>query len=466
MGWLAAASAMSSMGCSDEPVERVPHDTATVAAAVRCMPRDEASLLGVSPGGELWLATPAGTRILDLAGDDRAISSSFADATRVQPWDDGSASLLAGDTLWSWRGGVREAVALPEDVGAIRAWCGDPAAPHGAFVASDRGIFERDGAWWWQWSAGGSALPAANRLLTIDGACRGRDGAVWFASDEVELWTLTDERTSPSTDAGDLRALVGDADGPAALFAGSLRRGPDWRGVEFDAGDVVAVASTYRRLWAAAGDGVFVRSDDTWARVEGLPSAAPGAIAAHAAGGAWLVYDAELCHAALEAPVVIHGVHPLERRLERTVDLELAFPGAPAGDVAIERDGEPVAMTAVSDGAAVGPELSLGGAGWHTLEVRTSDTARELDYYIEPGAARSWAADIAPIFQSYCAGGGCHGPAPSGSRPDLSTYEGWKSRASRIRTRLLAGTMPPVDPRPTPAELDVILEWIEGGTPP
>ena len=70
------------------------------------------------------------------------------------------------------------------------------------------------------------------------------------------------------------------------------------------------------------------------------------------------------------------------------------------------------------------------------------------------------------IFEASCAGSRCHGPTPGGGRVDLSTYDGWRTKASRIRERLLRGEMPPSGPRLDSATIDIVLDWIEGGMRP
>ncbi len=454
---------MAVAGC--ERVEQVGDDVAVETASLRCVPRDGATILGVAPNGELWLSTASGTRVLDLAGGDRTIAASLGDATHVLPWDASTASFVAGDALWSWRDGAREVVALPESVGAVRDLCGAPDDEHGVFVATDRGLFERDGRWWWQWSSGGAPLPPGQRVFSLDGACGGRDDTVWFEADDGELWQVSAASAAPVADARELTDLVGRRGGVAARFGSTLRLGPDWRDVELAGGEVVAMSGTYRRLWVATTAGMYSRTG-AWSRIDGLPTTPPATIAAHAADGAWLAYDDELCHATIAPPILVRGLRPFERRRERTVELELAFVDHTETTAIVALDGAEVASAEIADGVARLPELALGNTGWHALSVRTGDHERLLDYYLLPGASRSWAADIEPLFQTYCAGGACHGPAPGGNRPDLSTYEGWQARYAQIRSRLLAGTMPPTDPRPTAAELDAILEWIEGGRLP
>lgn len=459
------ALVIAASACDPAPVERVGADTAAAAAVVTCRPRGDTSILGASPAGELWLATAGGTRILDLAGGDRTIAASLADASAVQPWDGAQASIVVDGALWTWRDGEREHVMLPDAVGRVRAACGPPAAEHGAFVATDRGLFERIGAQWWQWSAEGRPVAAASDLLAVDGACARRDDTVWFATDDGGLWHLSRTRAGRARDDAAAVELAAVPGGIAVRDADGLRLGPDWRDVFFDGGEVGAIDATGERLWAAAGDAVYVRTRATWLRVDGLPAAAPTAIAAHAAGGAWIAYADELCHAAIDPAIVVDGLRPFERRLARTAAIAVRLPGQPDQAATIERDGEAIATADVTDGVAA-VDLPLGPVGWHRLVVRTAGAERRLDYYLVPAATRSWAADVEPLFRAYCAGGPCHGPSPGGGRPDLSTYDGWRTRAPLIKARLVAGTMPPADPRPSPAELDVLLEWIEGGLQP
>lgn len=82
--------------------------------------------------------------------------------------------------------------------------------------------------------------------------------------------------------------------------------------------------------------------------------------------------------------------------------------------------------------------------------------------------------DVAPILQTQCAG--CH--APGGVAPmALLTHEGTVPWGESIRAELLAGHMPPwpvEGPRDrfhnaqvlTARELNVLLTWVAGGTPP
>ncbi len=80
---------------------------------------------------------------------------------------------------------------------------------------------------------------------------------------------------------------------------------------------------------------------------------------------------------------------------------------------------------------------------------------------------------IFPIFTKYCsnnANGDCHHAAPSGSKPDYSTYAGIKAKVDegRIQVRLFdQGTMPPsysLGPRAmSDCEKTILLRWISQG---
>ena len=141
-------------------------------------------------------------------------------------------------------------------------------------------------------------------------------------------------------------------------------------------------------------------------------------------------------------------------------------PPADATAVTVERDGVALATAPVVDGVAALPDVELGAGGWHALTIRAGAATRVVPYNLLQISDRSWAADIEPIFAASCAGGRCHGPSPSGGRIDLSTYDGWRQKASRVRERLLRGEMPPSGPPLDSATIDVVIDWIEGGMRP
>ena len=141
-----------------------------------------------------------------------------------------------------------------------------------------------------------------------------------------------------------------------------------------------------------------------------------------------------------------------------------AVSGAEAG-LTVERDGVAVA-TLPGSGEHTLMGFDLGPPGWHQLTVRAAAASRVLDYNVVDLPLRSWATDVQPIFAASCGGAPCHGPSPAGTQVDLSSYQSWRSRAGRIRERLLLGQMPPVPPRLAPDPVAIVLERLDGGMKP
>jgi hypothetical protein len=95
--------------------------------------------------------------------------------------------------------------------------------------------------------------------------------------------------------------------------------------------------------------------------------------------------------------------------------------------------------------------------------VRAGAASRLLQYNLLQISDRSWATDIAPVFQLYCSR--CHGETTAGTRGDLSTYEACAARPAGSRTHA-ARRDAASGPRPDSATLEIVLDWIEGGMRP
>lgn len=441
----------------------VPHVTATVT----CTPTDGATVRGDSPDGELWLAQGATTIVIAADGTRRALPWRIDDATALYPTSAGAAAAVIGGEVWTLDDGAREVVPTPTALGAAAAVCGPPSAEHGTFIATAGGLLERSAGLWWKWSApttaAGQGFDGARGLARVDGACAGPDDAVWLTTAAGALWRITRDRAELRPGPVDEVAIVPGV-GAAVREADQLTLGPPWRGVRFAAGPVAHVASGGERLWVVAGGATLVRIADGWAIVDGLP-AAPRRIWPDAAGGAWLEVGAEVCRASLAPAIRVDGLRPYEPRVAPLAQLRVA-PPADATAITVERDGVALATAPVVDGVAALPDVELGAGGWHALTIRAGTATRVVPYNLLQISDRSWAADIEPIFAASCAGGRCHGPSPSGGRIDLSTYDGWRQKASRVRERLLRGEMPPSGPPLDSATIDVVIDWIEGGMRP
>ena len=78
----------------------------------------------------------------------------------------------------------------------------------------------------------------------------------------------------------------------------------------------------------------------------------------------------------------------------------------------------------------------------------------------------TYANDISPLIQSYCAG--CHSGDEPAKGLDLTTYANVSGAASAINNRVVTmKNMPPAkaSSKPSDAEREKIREWIAGGTP-
>ena len=101
-------------------------------------------------------------------------------------------------------------------------------------------------------------------------------------------------------------------------------------------------------------------------------------------------------------------------------------------------------------------------------------TVQRLDAHKPVTSKYTFWEDVYPIVKEHC--GSCH--APGGIAPmSLLTYDGARPWAESIRLELTSGHMPPWfgDPgvaplkdvhKLSPRDLDVVLTWVSGGTPP
>ncbi|MEZ4403293.1 MAG: hypothetical protein R3B06_24925 [Kofleriaceae bacterium] len=466
-GALVLALATTAACGGDVGDERVGTDIAHLQPALTCVPRGTARPAGVTPDGELWMVGPGQTSVIDLDGTTVEAPWALDDASVVQPWSTLTAAAIVDGEVWTVSEGVREYVPTPTALGATGALCGFPSAQHGAFVATAGGLIERSSGLWWQWTPSSStSFGTVKDLARIDGACTAADGAVWMTNQDGALWRITREAaeivagaTAPISEV----AIV-PGEGAAVRTGGELSLGLPWRAVVFDAGPVERIASGGGRLWVVAGGITFVRTAGAWAIVDGL-AAAPAEIFPDAAGAAWLAVGDQLCRAATDRTVRVDGLLPFEQRVAPLAQLRVV-PTSDETEVTIDRDGATVATAPVVDGVATLSDVDLGGGGWHQLTVKAGASARLLEYNLLQISDRTWTTDIQPIFEANCGGTRCHGPAPVAGQIDLSTYDGWRSKASRVRERLLAGTMPPSGPRLDSATVDIVLDWIEGGLQP
>ena len=454
-------------GCGGD-TETVATDVPRVTATPTCVPLAAGSrVLGVSSEGELWVVDGVSgeTSVLDANGAAHAEVAAIDDASAVLPWSDAAAAMIIDGGLWTVDGDDREFVATPMALGRVAQLCGDPTAERGAFIGTDQGLFERLGGFWWRWTpAAATTFGTARQLVRNDGSCVGTDDVLWLVNSDGQLWQVspTDARVvAGSASDAVIAAAAAGASGAAAMFADRMMIGPPWHDLEFAAGRATAMAGGGGGLWVQVGAAVYQRHDGAWRIVDGM-APSPTAIHPHAAAGAWFEYVDRVCHASLGEQLVIRGLKPYEHRVAALANLTVASDQA---ELAVERDGIAVTtVTGAGDHHLLGFEL--GEPGWHQLTVKAGGAARSLDYNVVDLPLRSWATDIQPIYAASCMGFSCHGPMPGGTQVDLSTYQAWRTRAPRIRERLLRGQMPPVPPRLSSDTVAIVIEWIEGGMKP
>jgi len=79
------------------------------------------------------------------------------------------------------------------------------------------------------------------------------------------------------------------------------------------------------------------------------------------------------------------------------------------------------------------------------------------------GTAKSYATDVSPIIQSYCAtNSGCHASGSNNGPGALTTYAQVYSARSDIRTAVANGSMPQSGSL-TDAQKNAIICWIDSG---
>jgi hypothetical protein len=259
--------------------------------------------------------------------------------------------------------------------------------------------------------------------------------------------------------------------GMLAILAGDrLWIGPDeWQAWVFPGAVPAELAASGGQLWMASGQQLLRFDGETFVEVSHLLEERIVRVAAHP-GGVWLAGASTVCHQATAPMVRIEGVRPNVRSIEFDYSFEV-LPSAPSMSVTAMLDDQPVELAPSAEPGWLAGQARLDTVGWHTLRFDVGGLgSRSLLVKRLPEVERSWATDIAPIYEQNCAGGDCHaGGGPSGA-PDLGTYEAWLSRADKLRARVVeARTMPP--PASVGADwgdeqINVISQWIEGGMLP
>ncbi|HJL05323.1 MAG TPA: hypothetical protein RMH85_05560 [Polyangiaceae bacterium LLY-WYZ-15_(1-7)] len=493
---LLAASAL--LACADpapsDPLPPAPTpqpthvdgDTPRLPFAAGCVDLAPAErLLAASPEGDAWVfrapstddAAAAELHVVQLERRERALPAPpVAAVASATAWSHQALTLVGDDHLWRVGAQEPEPLYLPTELGAPRAFCGDPQQDGDALVLTDAGLFERAAGQWWRVDlAGPVGLGDIAWIGRRDGACAGADGDVWLGAGDA-VWRLAEEgfqrREPPRTPTGPGVAHAGGVALPAGevLLLGDAE---GWAEVVFEA-PIERVAAAGERLWVATEEGLFVHDPSGWRGASVTLPARVDALHPHAAGGAWLRSGDALCHLAPDPLLRVRGLRPFERIPAGAVDLDVAAIDGAGVPLAMETlsvaiDGEPVMSIPVSGDGWRLEAFDLGPTGWHALELEIAAgddvlLQRGLTYRVTESV--SFAEALAPLAEARCAGSDCHG-AGATDAPELLTHAQWVRYAPAIRAQVVSGRMPREPEAPlSPEEIDRIVEWIEGGLQP
>ena len=445
------------------PVATLPVIAASPSTiATECFPLAGARPLAVDSEGEMWL-WDGSMRVITPTGE-------ASERTTVRPFDEiGPAAAIGGSLFFEaagflWRQRESEtSLGQPHGDTSLVSLCGALDRPGAMLVQPDR-LLQRTTDGWWQIEPGsgddfGAMLFAASR----DGACAGVDDRVWLGSNRG-IWRGDGAASTLTRVAwpggGPAEFAVTDSLGIVVAGEGAIYQraptGTDWSGLQLSGAGAVHVS--------AAGDDVWVVNDrtlywhrGTWKQAS-LPQGGVEAIDAYAAGGAWLRRGDEVCHVAADAPIVVRGLSPFERRLSVSTNLTVESAGATQLVVLVDDESQAEVSASTLDQT----DLPLGDAGWHRLSVNATGPAgvrtRHVDYYVEPGEV-SFADDIAPLAAEHCSG--CHQ-----HRGQLLTFEEWRDNP-QIPGFVASGNMPR-SPNASwgPSQKALIRAWYEGGMRP
>ncbi|MBL8923509.1 MAG: hypothetical protein JNJ54_31940 [Myxococcaceae bacterium] len=379
-------------------------------------------------------------------------------------------------------------------------------APDGvAWIAHDDGLFRIEGGELKELKANGNAITGITSLA-IAPATDLRPG-VWFAQgDTVSVAAQTAANTYSIRDSGlTAEELAGGVRGIAGITASRTSSGEvwvitpkvlyqrtlvSWRRYELGR-TPKQVMSNGRFLWLQSGDGLYRYDADArmWTNAKGL-EAVPRLLAVDAAGSAWVRVGGSTLSIAPTPALRLTGVYQNQVIHEPEAVVELVVPQRLMLESLSWRfdDGEPRTVDVTKGRAGAPPQQALtfhtlGGLepsgrpkfisfgvltdGLHTLEVsaRTADgvdSKRLVHFDLEASAVVqvSWQRDIRPLSQARC--DKCHS---TGTQPDLSSYEQWKTFAAACANAVRDRRMPADGPLDA-AGIQLVQRWVTGGSLP
>lgn len=462
----------------DVPVMPVPGSVPELDVELDCVSIDAGETLdSVSPQGQAWLTraqeSGLGIRVFDAQGGSVGV---VADETlevgvlrSLQAWDAESAAALTSDGLWALDGFARVQVTPPGPMDADTSMCGD--LSRDGLLLADGVLYERradDN--WWQWDSGAQGDREPREIVRYGGDCFGVEDIVWLTAADGTLWQVTDadvarparfpELVDAAATTGTVALLESETLWIAQLEEGEL----SWQAWSFSAGVPTGVTAAQGALWMLAGDDLLRHDGEDWQRV-GLDVAGSfDRVLAHP-GGVWLAGESELCSVSTQDTIRVEGVRPYLRGIESEYSFRVR---SEAAAVVASVDGQDIALTVADEGAYKG-RVVFETLGWHELVLTAGDATSTVPIKRVPDTVRQWSVDIAPLVESSCAGGACHGGDKPTSPRALDNYDVWRESADAIRTRVVeAQTMPPPGQGDgwDSESVEIVAQWIEGGMLP
>lgn len=439
-------------------------------------------LVSVSPEGHAWLASSGeanGTTLRVLDAFDLAAEQSDAlelsSPSQMQAWSARDGAALADDGLWLLEDLARVQLTAPDGFAAPARFCGDPGT--NGFLVSSGQLFERrDDAQWWAWNPGavGEAMPTD--LLRIEGECQDASNVTWMTSPDGTLWRVEPTQYSQPLRFTAMKAAAATGatlaiiDGEE-LWVGATGASVEWQPFTFEGDAPTVLGAAGAHVWLGAGPQLLRTDGETVVEVSHLLAAPIEQILAHA-GGVWIVGGGQICHQATSPMARVQGIRPFARSKEHIYPFSVVASDA-AMSVSASLDGEPIDLTVDGETGRYEGEARLEHVGWHDLVLDVSGGGavgtRSIMLKRLPEQQRSWAEDIAPLYDASCTGGTCH-QAGSQSPPDISTYEAWVELAAVIQSRVVdAKTMPPPGSEPADwgeDDIATIAQWLQGGMLP
>jgi hypothetical protein len=467
------------------PVQTVPGDLATVTAEGFCVSAAAGqALVGVSPDGFAWLAETmpgdGATRFAVVDPWSEAVTAAPVDLAlgtmvSIQPRSADDAIVVAADALWHVDAWSRVSLVPPEGWAGSASACGNPR--DNGFVLTGGTLYEHRPDAWWGLTPEAHEGGSPDRIIAFDGECTGPADETWMSAPDGTIWRVSIEGEVRGLRFAELTAAAATGSTLAVLADGELWLGPEeWTRWDFEAGQPGTIAASGDQVFIAVGDRVLRAVGDEFTELSAPDALGGGEIEALLAhpGGLWIRRAGELCHAAIGPQLRIADVHPYQRTPERELSFSVASSDADAA-VDATLDGEPLTLTPGAIAGELTGVLSLGGLGWHRLELQAAGTdstatPRTLWLRHDVPAEVSFAADVAPIAAEHCSGGSCHSAMTDAGVPVLETLEAWAQHVEKIEERVVElDNMPPIGVRAESwgsDEVEMIAKWIEGGMLP